>query len=81
VLSSDGEDDFAGFVVPLAHWPRDYAGGMGKMAVTLIGCEGVFRILLVTGGFSRRPDISPRAEKAPVQTLATRYALNQAIAN
>ena len=34
-LASDGEEDMASPVVPLAHWLRDYAGGMGKTAVAL----------------------------------------------
>jgi hypothetical protein len=34
-LAADDEDDLESSVVPLAHWLRDYAGGMGKTAVAL----------------------------------------------
>jgi hypothetical protein len=34
-LAADDDDDTAGSVVPLAHWLRDYAGGIGKTALAL----------------------------------------------
>ena len=45
-LASDGEEDMAGPVVPLAHWLRDYAGGMGKMAVVLKAAKAAFEYSL-----------------------------------
>jgi uncharacterized Zn finger protein len=41
-LAADDEDDMAGSVVPLAHWLRDYAGGMGKTAVALKAARAAF---------------------------------------
>ena len=45
-LASDGEEDMAGPVIPLAHWLRDYAGGMGKMAVALKAAKVAFEYSL-----------------------------------
>ena len=50
-LASDGEEDMAGPVVPLAHWLRDYAGGMGKMAVVLKAAKAAFEYSLSLDDF------------------------------
>jgi uncharacterized Zn finger protein len=36
------DDDTAGSVVPLAHWLRDYAGGIGKTALALKAARSAF---------------------------------------
>jgi uncharacterized Zn finger protein len=54
------DDDTAGSVVPLAHWLRDYAGGIGKTALALKAARVGVRALPVTGGFSRRRDLGRR---------------------
>ena len=41
-LAADNEDEMAGSVVPLAHWLRDYAGGLGKTAVALKAARAAF---------------------------------------
>ena len=45
-LASDGEEDMASSVVPLARWLRDYASGMGKMAVVLNAAKAAFEYSL-----------------------------------
>jgi uncharacterized Zn finger protein len=37
------DDDTAGCVVPLAHWLRDYAGGIGKTALALKAARSAFK--------------------------------------
>jgi uncharacterized Zn finger protein len=41
-LAGDDEEDTDGSVVPLAHWLRDYAGGMGQTAVALKAARAAF---------------------------------------
>jgi uncharacterized Zn finger protein len=41
-LGLAADDDIAGSVVPLAHWLRDYAGGLGKTALALKAARTAF---------------------------------------
>jgi uncharacterized Zn finger protein len=41
-LAANDEGNMAGSVVPLAHWLRDYAGGLGKTAVALKAGRAAF---------------------------------------
>ena len=41
-LAGDDEDETHGSVVPLAHWLRDYAGGIGKSALALKAARAAF---------------------------------------
>jgi uncharacterized Zn finger protein len=41
-LAGDDAHEGAGSVVPLAHWLRDYAGGIGKSAVALKAAKAAF---------------------------------------
>jgi uncharacterized Zn finger protein len=41
-LAADDQDDLESSVVPLAHWLRDYAGGIGNTAVALKAARAAF---------------------------------------
>jgi hypothetical protein len=41
-LAAADEEDLESSVVPLAHWLRDYAGGIGKTAVALKAARAAF---------------------------------------
>jgi hypothetical protein len=41
-LADDADDEMDGSVIPLAHWLRDYAGGIGKSALALKAARAAF---------------------------------------
>jgi uncharacterized Zn finger protein len=41
-LAGDDDDETNGSVIPLAHWLRDYAGGIGKAAPALMAARAAF---------------------------------------
>ena len=41
-LAGDDDDEAGGAVIPLAHWLRDYAGGIGKSALALKAARTAF---------------------------------------
>src|SRR5262249_30598178 len=41
-LAGDEDDEMDGSAIPLAHWLRDYAGGVGKSALALKAAKAAF---------------------------------------
>ena len=90
-LAGDAESETYGSVVPLAHWLRDYAGGMGKGAVALQAAKAAFEHSLSledfqavqtwTGGTwgAVRPDLLAHLARAPYAYDRTSIYLSEGL--